>query len=579
LQRRLTAIMFADIVNYSHLMSEDQSSTLSNLRHFRSTLFDPTVADHRGNIIKSMGDGWLVEFASISDAVECAISVQMNLAARDLFHLRIGIHIGEVVFEENDVFGDGVNIAARLEAVAHPGEVVISDTAHQSLDAKTALQFTGGETHELKNIAREIQVWRWKQGGVAARPEPFGNDPASVTIFDKPSIAVLPFENMSGDPEQEYFADGISEDIITALSKFEWLPVIARNSSFSFKGQALDIREIGRSLSVRYILEGSVRRVDDKVRITGQLIDASDGTHIWADKFDGVLNDIFALQDKITLDVVGAIEPSLRQAEINRLRAKPTEDLLAYELYLRGQSHFHKVTDEDNQKAIRFLSKAVTMDPGYAIASALLAWCYVQRKVQDWEIEDTDVQRAIVLAAEVLESDRADAMALAFAAHVTSEISHDYVRAQEAFERSLQENPNSALANALSAANLTDLNEHELALRRADYAMRLSPKDTFRYVSSATKAVALLGMKRYDEAIIAAKAAVNDRRNFLMSHYLLIAALVLADDLDNAQNAKSVLFKLNPNVSVRSICSAFPYFDSDHAKIIRQAWHKVGIPE
>ncbi|MBT5264649.1 MAG: adenylate/guanylate cyclase domain-containing protein [Rhodospirillaceae bacterium] len=576
MERRLTAILAADVVGYSRLMSEDQSRTLDALRAFRSTLFEPQVQDHRGTVVKSMGDGWIVEFPSISDAAACGVAIQHGLAGHEVIQLRVGIHIGDVVFDDQDVFGEGVNIAARLEGLAEPGQVLISDSAYQSLDGKAAGQFGGGQAHQLKNIPRAVAVWRWPSDSDATSNEVKGE---AAPAPDKPSIAVLPFDNMSSDKEQEYFADGITEDIITELSKFRWLMVIARNSSFSFKGQSFDIRDVGQALGVRYVLEGSIRRAGERVRITGQLIDAADGSHIWADKFDGVLSDIFELQDKITLDVISAIEPTLRQAEVNRLRVKPTEDLQAYELYLRAQSHFHLVADEENLEAIRLLSIAVEADPGYAIAAGLLAWCFVQRSVQNWELEKSNVPRAIALAEQVLKSDRADAMALAYAAHVIMMFTGDNLRAKGAFDRSLADNPNSALAHTLCSFNYNSMMAFESAILHAEKALQLSPRDTFRYSFHMSKAMSLLFLQRFDEAIESATAAIIDRKNFLISHYILIAALELKGELVEARAAVGELKALSPEVTMRSIRESVRFFQNEASEPVLQALSQAGIPE
>jgi adenylate cyclase len=579
LERRLAAILAADVVDYSRLMGEDQGRTLAALRQLRNELFGPIVAEHKGTIVKSMGDGWIVEFPSISDGVACAIRIQDGLSEHEIIHLRIGIHTGEVTFEADDVFGDGVNVAARLESLAPPGQILISDNAYQSLDGKTGSLFSGGQTRKLKNISRAVGVWYWSAG---PDPEDSGIETEAGQLLplpNKPSIAVLPFDNMSSDQEQEYFADGITEDIITELSKFQWLMVIARNSSFTFKNQSVDIRDVGQALGVRYVLEGSIRRSGNRVRITGQLIDATDGSHIWADKIDGVLDDIFELQDQITLDVIGAIEPTLRQAETNRLRAKPTEDMEAYELYLRAQSHFHLVSDDDNRAAIKLLSQAVTLDPGYAIASGLLAWCFVQRLVQNWDVSEVEIKQSIKLAEQVLESERADAMALAYAAHVTTMFTGGSSRARKAFERSLSENPNSALAHALFSGNLNSLSEPEDGLSHAEQALRLSPRDTFRYSFNLMKAVSLLFLERYEDATEAAKAAISDRHNFLLSWYVLIAALVLKGDIDMAVEARNDLYKISPDVTVEAIANVAPFFRTDAAEKYRWALREAGIPE
>ncbi len=281
MQRRLAAILAADVVGYSRLMGEDQTRTLDALRQLRTELFEPVVNKHGGTIVKRMGDGWIVEFASVSDAVDCALRIQEGVAGHAVIRLRTGIHIGDVVFEEEDVFGDGVNVAARLEELAKPGEVLISDTAHQSLDGKAAAQFSDGNSRQLKNIARPIQVWRWPALQMSSED---ADDKEAPTLPDKPSIAVLPFDNMSGDPEQEYFSDGMTEDIITDLSKISALFVIARNSTFTYKGKAVDVRDAAEELGVTYILEGSVRRAGNRLRITVQLIEGANAGHLWAER-------------------------------------------------------------------------------------------------------------------------------------------------------------------------------------------------------------------------------------------------------------------------------------------------------
>jgi TolB-like protein len=577
-ERRLAAILAADVVGYSKLMGEDETTTLADLRLLRGERFEPTMVNHGGSVMKRLGDGWLVEFPSVSKAVESAIVVQDSLKGHDRIRLRIGIHIGEITVQDDDFYGDGVNIAVRLQEMAQPGEILLSDTAHHSIDRKTAKDFQNAGTRQLKNIVRSVTLWCRSETDEVGQSRP-AIMAAPRPIEERASIAVLPFENMSSDLEQEYFADGITEDIITELSKFRWLTVIARNSSFVYKGRAIDLREVGRALGVRYILEGSIRRAANKVRITGQLIDTKDGSHIWADKFDGELEDIFELQDNVTLDVISAIEPTLRQAEINRLRAKPTNDLQAYELYLRAQSHFHLLTDEDNREAINLLSQAVGLDPGYAIASALLSWCYVQRTVQNWDIVQDEIKRSVALANQVLESDRADAMALAYAAHATTMFSNDYLRAREAFERSLSENSNSALAHALYAANLIMLEDYEDGLFHAQRALQLSPKDTFRYNFHTVKALAQLFLARYDEAAEAALSAVIDRRNFLVSRYILIAALALKGDEDGARNAVKEMLAISPKVSIGGIMQAVPFFRTNTAEKCKQAWLVAGIPQ
>ena len=313
MERRLTAVLAADVAGYSRLMGRDEEGTLAKLKSFRKALVDPAIAEHRGHIVKTTGDGMLAEFASAVDAARCAIEVQRGMAERNAgvprelrIEFRIGIHVGDIIIDENDIFGDGVNIAARLEAIAQSGGICISDDAHRHIRGKVDSVFDDMGPQVLKNIAEPMRAWRMQIGNAAASTSDVSAGSSQpLALPDKPSIAVLPFQNLSGDPEQEYFADGMVEDIITALSHFKSLFVIARNSSFTYRGNAVDVKQVGRELGVRYVLEGSVRKVGSRVRITGQLIEAATGGHLWADKFDGALEDVFGLQDQITTSVVG----------------------------------------------------------------------------------------------------------------------------------------------------------------------------------------------------------------------------------------------------------------------------------
>src|SRR5215469_5310852 len=332
--RRLAAILAADVAGYSRLMGADEEGTLERLKALRRELLDPKIAEHHGRIVKTTGDGLLVEFASVVDAVRCAVAVQQTMPERDTgvgadnrIELRIGINLGDVIVEGDDLYGDGVNIAARIEALADAGGVLVSNTVHDQVRDRLPFVFDDLGEQQVKNIARPVRVFRVRDVG-AAENAPTQSRPA-LALPDKPSIAVLPFQNMSGEPEQEYFADGMVEEIITALSQIRWLFVIARNSTFTYKGQAIDVKQVGRDLGVRYVLEGSVRKGGNRVRITAQLIDATNGAHLWADRFDGSLEDIFNLQDKVALSIAGVIEPALQAAEIRYSIARPTSDLTA----------------------------------------------------------------------------------------------------------------------------------------------------------------------------------------------------------------------------------------------------------
>ena len=365
-ERRLAAILAADVAGYSRLMGVDEEGTLAALKAYRRELIDPKIAEHRGRIVKTTGDGALVEFASAVDAVRCAMEIQRAMAERNAdipedrrIEFRIGINVGDIIIDEGDIYGDGVNIAARVETLASPARSAFPTTpTSRSRESSRSMSATWASSSSRTSRSR--------CGSMACASMDASPRPPALALPDKPSIAVLPFQNMSGDPEQEYFADGMVEDIITALSRMRWLFVIARNSSFTYKGRAVDVKQVGRELGVRYVLEGSVRKAANRVRITGQLIDASTGAHLWADRFDGALEDIFDLQDQVTTSVVGAIAPKLEQAEIERAKRKPTESLDAYDYFLRGMASFYQRTKEANSEALRLFYRAIELDPEFS---------------------------------------------------------------------------------------------------------------------------------------------------------------------------------------------------------------------
>jgi adenylate cyclase len=378
MERRLAAILAADVVGYSRLMERDEAGTFGRLRRLRTELIEPAIARHRGRVFKTMGDGLLVEFGSAVDAVECAAAIQRSMAEADLqspggrIEVRIGIHVGDVILDGEDRQGEAVNMAARLQERADPGGICVSRRVAELARQKVSFGFDLRGEERLKNLAEHVAVYAVRLDGASpAQPPP---------LPDKPSIAVLPFENMSGDPQQDYFADGIVEEITMALSRMRWLFVISRNSSFTFKGRAVDIKQVGRELGVRYLLEGSLRKAGDKVRISGRLVDAATGAHLWADRFEGTSDDIFDLQDQVTASVVGAIAPRLEQAEMERAQRKPTESLDAYDYYLRGMAAFNQWTREGSVEALANFRRAIEIDPKFASAYGMAARCYPQRK-------------------------------------------------------------------------------------------------------------------------------------------------------------------------------------------------------
>ena len=450
--RRLAAILAADVAGYSRLMGADEEGTHERLRAHLRELVDPQIAEHRGRIVKNTGDGLLAEFASVIDALRCAIVVQAAMTERNApiprdkrVEFRIGIHQGDVVVEEHDIFGDAVNVAARLEGLAEPGGVCVSARVRGDAAGKLELAFEDMGQQELKNIARPLRVYRVHADRVS---ETVAAAQPSLALPEKPSIAVLPFQNMSGDPEQEYFADGMVEEIITALSRIRWLFVIARNSSFTYKGRAIDVTQVGRELGVRYVLEGSVRKASGRVRITAQLIDAANSAHLWADRFDGSLEDVFELQDNVAVSVAGVVEPTLQAAEFSRSAARPTSDLTAYDLYLRAVAPIRSGEWERERylQSLDLLGQAIKRDARYGSALALAAFCHQALHNAGWTDDPTAEERvAVDFARRALRVAGGDPEVLGLVARVLGYFGEDLAAAIALMDRALELNPNFAL--------------------------------------------------------------------------------------------------------------------------------------
>jgi TolB-like protein/class 3 adenylate cyclase len=523
-ERRLAAILAADVAGSCRLIGIDEEGTLAQLKALRKTLFDPKIAQHHGRIVKNTGDGALVEFASVVDAVRCADDVQRGVAEQNTdvlqdkrIEFRIGIHVGDIIIEESDIFGDGVNIAVRLEGIAEPGGVCISDDAQRQIRGKVDAAFEDMGLQNLKNITEPMRAWRLRiNAKLSALPSPKPSIEAAqpLPLPDKPSIAVLPFQNMSGDPDQDYFADGIVDDIITALSRFKAMFVIARNSSFTYKGHAVDVKQVGRELGVRYVLEGSVRKAANRVRITGQLVDTATGVHLWADRFDGGLGDIFDLQDQVTEHVVGAITPAVEKAEIERAKRKPTENLDAYALYLRGLASLYHAGRQANDEALRLLNSAIELDPDFASAYGRAAFCYAVAKANGW-ISNTANEIAGVtrLAQQAVELGRDDAIALADSGWALAYVVRDLGVGAALIDRALVLNSNLAEAFFCGGWAKNWLGEQESAIEPFARAMRLSPLGPLVTGMRSGTAHAHFFLGRYDEAASWAAMALQDNPN------------------------------------------------------------------
>jgi TolB-like protein/class 3 adenylate cyclase/Tfp pilus assembly protein PilF len=588
-ERRLAAVLAADVAGYSRLMGIDEEGTLARLKAIRKSLVDPTIAAHRGRIVKTTGDGMLVEFASAVDAARSAIEVQRGMSSQnaDVQHdtrieLRIGIHVGDIIIDDNDIFGDGVNIAARLEGIADPGGICMSDDAYRQVRGKVESACDDLGLQTLKNIAEPMRAWRVQLGGGAAKARPVspaGQAPV-LALPDKPSIAVLPFQNMSGDPEQEYFADGMVEDIITALSHFRNLFVIARNSSFTYKGRSVDVKQVGRELGVRYVLEGSVRKAAGKVRITGQLIDAASGAHLWADRFDGSIDDIFELQDQVTSSVVNAIAPKLEQAEIERVKRKPTENLDAYDHFLRGMSVLNQWTRESNREATESFCKAIELDPNFASAYGMAAWCYVWRKANGWMNDrDVEIGEATRLAKRAVELGRDDAVALSRAGHVIAYVVGDLDSATPAIERALLLNPN--LASAWNFAGWTRVlrGEPEAAIEYLARSMRLSPLDQLGYSAKGSTAHAHFFLGADEDASAWADKAVQENPNYLIVNCIAAASHALAGHQEKAVQAVSRMLQIDPSLHISKIKELFPLRRPNDLAKYEEGLRKAGLPD
>jgi adenylate cyclase len=556
-QRRLAAILAADIVGYSRLIGTDEEGTLRRIRSIRAEVIDPKIAVHRGRVVKTTGDGLLVEFASVVDALRCASEVQQQLAARnegtgvaERIEFRIGINMGDVVVEDGDILGDGVNVAARLEALAEPGGICVSARVQEDAAGRLDLTFADMGEQDLKNIARPIRAYRVvpATGKASSVAGPIAGVSA-LALPDKASIAVLPFTNMSGDPEQEYFADGMVEEIITALSRIRWLFVIARNSSFVYKGQAADVKRVGRELGVRYVLEGSVRKGGGRVRITAQLVEAETGAHLWADHFDGSLEDVFDLQDRVAISAAGVIEPALQAAEARRSAHRPTNDLTAYDLYLRALPHFASVARERVREALDLLEQAITRDPRYGPALALAAMCMTQLHLNGWaESPDEGRDRGLDYARRAVRAAGNDPFVLASAASVFGYFGEDIAATLALVDRSLAANPGFAYGWFWSGLLRMYAGQYDIAIEQIEKSLRLNPLDRMGAPLSAIGAAHSF-KREFEIALPKLQASIQERPGFAMTYRLLAACYAHMGRLEEARAVVERLRALTPVIA------------------------------
>jgi adenylate cyclase len=589
MERRLAAVMAADIAGYSRLMGLDEERTLAQLKAFRKTLIDPAIVSHHGRIVKTTGDGMLVEFGSAVDAARCSVIIQEEIAVRNSsvppelrIEFRIGIHVGDIIIDDNDIFGDGVNIAARLEGIAEPGGVCVSDDAHRQIRGKVDHSFDDIGEQNLKNIAEPMRAWRVRlsgEAGPAARPAASPSQrPQTLALPDKPSIVVLPFDNMSAEAGQEYLADGIVEAITAALSRIRSFFVIARNSAFTYKGRATNVRDIGRELGVAYLLEGSVQKAGNRLRIIVQLIETEGGAHVWSSRFDGAIDEFFDLEDRITEQVAGALQPSIRVAEIERSRRKRPQDLGCYDYTMRAMPYVWALEKDGISQALDLLEKALQIDPGYPLALSLAGWCHAQRGVYNWTDDIAGEQataRALAERAANLSSD--DPFILAVLGTV-----HTFVRnhgtARVLLERALSLDPNGAWAWSRLGWIENYADEPRKAIENFERALRLSPIDPMNFNNYAGIGSAHEAAQEYDKAAGFYRRALQEQPNASWIYRNLASSLAGAGRIEEAKQAFAEMMRHYPDLTVSKFKQAM-VFSPAVLEVMGENLKRVGLPD
>ena len=596
LDRRLSAVLAADVASYSRLIGLDEEGTVSALTAHRTEVFEPRILHHRGRLVKTTGDGLLVEFPSVVDALRCAVDVQRAMATRNAgvaadrrLEFRMGIHVGDIVAEQNDIFGDGVNIAARLEALAEPGGIAVSARVQEDAEGRLDVGFVDDGQHQLKNIARPVRVYRVQldgtatgAAGVVAEPATASAESASpVPTSEMPSIAVLPFQNLTADPDQEFFTDGMVDDIINGLSRYRSLLfVIARNSTFTYKGRTVDVKQVGRELNVRYVLEGNVRRSGNRLRIGGQLIDATTAVQIWSDRFEGDISDIFALQDQVAESVVGALVPQVRQAEMNRARRVPTGSVDAHLAYMQALGFFHTWSRDGVDKALQLAYRSIELDPDYANPYGLALTCFTLRRSLGWS-QDPAHERAEVrrMADRVDDIGRDNFFALGSAGFAVASLLGELEQGAVLIDQSLALNPHASASLVQSGFVRTWLGEPELAIQQLQRAMRNSPVDALMFSMLTGMALAHFVAGRDDEAYAWAEKALQ--RNPLASPAvrIAVASAALLGRRADATKYLSLLRQLDPDLRVSTLGQRLFLRRPEHLERFADGLRKAGLPE
>ncbi len=579
-RRNTVAILAADVAGYSALMHQDEDGTLAALRRLRTDLFEPCVNRNRGTIVKRMGDGWFVEFENVTDAAKAAIDVQEQLASDEegLIELRMGVHVGDVVHEGEDIFGDGINIATRLQEIVAPGGIAMSAAAHELLPPTLASRFQDAGEQALRNISHAARVYALagRGGAVDGLAARFG---LQLTLPDKPSIAVLPFENHSGDPEQEHFADGMTEDIISGLSRFGSLFVSARSSSLSFKGARTDPKDVSAALGVRYVLQGRVRKAGQRIRVTARLLDATTGEHVWAEHYDRELVDIFDLQDEITGTIVAAIDIEVRGAEVQRVERRPPDSMHAWEHYHRGMVEIYRTTKAHIAQAHEHFRAALKVDPNFAPAAGALAMCYVVDVTNGYADDPkAAIADGLRFALHAVEQDPKDAYARMSLGRLYGMIGKNDLAVGE-LQRAIDLNPSLAFAYYNLGQIHSRLGEQEKAIEYLDIGMRLSPRDPVIWAYHMIKGVCLAALGRTDESLHWSRLAVQEGGRFFWPHLLLTYTLIRGKRPEEAVEAAREAQRLMPELTVRKVDEMLAHVADGGKEYLLKAIRSAGIPE
>jgi adenylate cyclase len=577
-ERRLTAILAADVVGYSRLIGVDEEGTHVRLKEHLHVLVDPKIAEHGGRVVKYIGDGILAEFGSVVDALRCAVDVQRGMVGRNAgvpqerrIEFRIGINVGDIILDGGDIFGDGVNVAARLEGLAHPGGICVSHQVREHTQDKLDVGFEDMGNKQLKNIASPVRVY-------AVRLDTPTNGPLLPHLPDKPSIAVLPFDNMSADEGQDYLADGIVEAITATLSRIRSFFVIARTSAFTYKGRRVNVRDVGNQLGVAYVLEDSVQKVGNRLRIFVQLIETESGAHVWSSRHDGALEEVFDLQDRITEQVAGALQPSIRIAEIERSRRKRPQDLGSYDYTMRAMPHVWALEKEESVKALDLLEKALLIDPNYPLALSLAGWCYAQRSVYNWTDDPTEAQaKAQSLAERAAELSSHDPIILAILGAIHTFVRH-YGTARVLLDRALAIDPNASWAWSRLGWLQNYVDQPKSAIGHFERALRLSPLDPLNFNNYVGMGASHYIMEEHEQAVTLYRRALEERPNAKWIYRDLAGSLVGAGRLEEAERAYAELMRSYPDLTVIKFKRAMVFSDAVLERMAENL-RKLGLSE